>query len=109
METNEVMEVEAIEVEEADLMPCTEEMPVVAESSGLSTLGGAVLLGGGLLAGGIALVKTCKKKQVGRRIRRKLAALLDPDRRSMKEPVESETSKIAEMTDEEFEDWTKEE
>lgn len=71
METNEVMEVEAIEVE-TDLVPCDEDMQVVAESSGLNTLGGVALLLGAVVGGAAVImkgsqkvyVKACNKKDV---------------------------------------------
>lgn len=60
METNEVMEVEAIEVETNDLMPCAEETFEVADDGRLN-LGGVAVLLGGVVGGAAVIVKGSQK------------------------------------------------
>ena len=113
METNEVMEVEAIEVE-TDLVPC-EEMPVVAESSGLSTLGsvalglGAVVGVGTLIVKGSqrAYVKTCSKKGVPINTRERWYQLWRPKAKKVKVPDTFQAENVS--SEDVSDDWTKEE
>lgn len=115
METNEVMEVEAIEVEETDLMPCTDDVPEVAESSGLGTLGGVALLLGAVVGGAAvivkgsqrAYVKACSKKEMPINTREKAWQFWRPKAKKVKVPDEFQTESVS--SEDVSDDWTKEE
>lgn len=115
METNEVMEVEAIEVEETDLVPCDEDMQVVAESGGLGSLGGVALLLGAVVGGAAvivkgsqkAYVKACTKKDVPINTREKAWQFWRPKAKKVKDQVVFDPA--SDPDDENSGDWTKEE
>lgn len=121
METNEVMEVEAIEVEETDLIPCEEDVPLIAESSGLDTLGGLALLLGAVVGGAAVIVKgsqkvyvrACNKKGMLINSREKAWQFWRPKAKKVKIPDEFQTEDISgeDISGEDVSerDWTKEE